>query len=212
MAIFRQFRGLFLLLPTVAACAVAQQPPATQTDHQHHAAGHEGMPELLPIAPGSLHTGADVQFMQGMIAHHSQAIYMSNLAEARSADPVLIRFAAKIDQSQAYEIDAMQRWLREHDQVAPDTRSYRTITMPGMLTAAELEELGTARGAAFDRRFLETMIRHHEGALSMVADLLKTPRAAQQVDVNVFANEVRLVQTAEIDLMRQMLTNIPGER
>jgi uncharacterized protein (DUF305 family) len=84
--------------------------------------------------------------------------------------------------------------------------------MPGMLTAAELEELGTARGAAFDRRFLELMIRHHEGALSMVADLLKTPRAAQQVDVNVFANEVRLVQTAEIDLMRQMLTNIPGER
>jgi uncharacterized protein (DUF305 family) len=170
------------------------------------------MPEVLPIAPGSLHTVADVQFMQGMIAHHSQAIYMSNLAEARSANPVLIRFAAKIDQSQAYEIDAMQRWLREHDQVAPDTSSYRTITMPGMLTAAELEELGTARGAAFDRRFLETMIRHHEGALSMVADLLKTPRAAQQVDVNVFANEVRLVQTAEIDLMRQMLTNIPGER
>ena len=168
------------------------------------------MPDLLPIASGSLHTAADVHFMQGMIAHHSQAIYMSKLAEARSNDQTLIRFALKIDQSQAYEIDAMQRWLREHDQVAPDTSSYRTITMPGMLTAAELTELGAARGPTFDRRFLELMIRHHEGALTMVADLLKTPRAAQEVDVNVFANEVHLVQTAEIDLMRQMLANIPG--
>lgn len=210
MSLFRQFRFVVFVLPTVVACATAQQPPATQAAHQHHPAGHEGMPDLLPIASGSLHTAADVHFMQGMIAHHSQAIYMSKLAEARSNDQTLIRFALKIDQSQAYEIDAMQRWLREHDQVAPDTSSYRTITMPGMLTAAELTELGAARGPTFDRRFLELMIRHHEGALTMVADLLKTPRAAQEVDVNVFANEVHLVQTAEIDLMRQMLANIPG--
>ena len=212
MAILVRFRALSLLLPTLVACAAAQQPPATTASHQHDAAGHEGMPALQPISPGSLHTVADVQFMQGMIAHHSQAIYMSKLAEARSSDQRLIRFAAKIDQSQASEIDAMQRWLREHNQVAPDTGSYRTITMPGMLTSEELAELGAARGAQFDRRFLELMIRHHEGALSMVAELLKTPRAAQEVDVNVFANEVHLVQTAEIDLMRQMLANIPGER
>jgi uncharacterized protein (DUF305 family) len=217
MATKNRFRSLPFLLPTMVACAATQPqpmvpPPVAQADHQHHPAEHEGMPELRPIAPGSLHTPADVHFMQGMIAHHSQAIYMSNLAEARSTDPQLIRFALKIDQSQAYEIDAMQRWLREHDQVAPDTGSYRTITMPGMLTAAELAELGAARGSTFDRRFLELMIRHHEGALAMVADLLRTPRAAQEVDVNVFANEVRLVQSAEIDLMRQMLANIPGEQ
>lgn len=168
------------------------------------------MPVLVPIAAGSLHTVADVQFMQGMIAHHSQAIYMSRLAEQRSIEPRLIRFAQKIDQSQATEIDQMQRWLREHGQVAPDTGSYRTIAMPGMLTAQELVELGAARGATFDRRFLELMIRHHEGALQMVAELLRTPRAAQEVDVNVFANEVHLVQTAEIDLMRQMLANNQG--
>lgn len=212
MSLIRRFSTALLILPAVVACATAQQPPATQAAHQHHAAGHEGMPELRPIAPGSLHTAADVQFMQGMIAHHSQAIYMSRLAEARSTDQRLIRFATKIDQSQASEIDQMQRWLREHNQVAPDTSSYRTITMPGMLTAQELTELGASRGATFDRRFLELMIRHHEGALAMVADLLKTPRAAQEVDVNVFANEVHLVQSAEIDLMRQMLANIPGDR
>jgi uncharacterized protein (DUF305 family) len=83
--------------------------------------------------------------------------------------------------------------------------------MPGMLTLEQLGELERLRGNAFDRRFLELMIVHHEGAIGMVADLLKTPRAAQDVDVNVMANDIHLVQTAEIDLMRQMLSKLPGE-
>jgi uncharacterized protein (DUF305 family) len=170
------------------------------------------MPELRPISPGSLHTGADVHFMQGMIAHHGQAIHMSHLAATRSADPRLVRFAQKIDLSQMSEIVLMQDWLDDRDQVVPDTTAYHTITMPGMLTREQLAELGALRGAAFDRRFLELMVMHHEGALSMVADLLGTPRAAQDVNVNVLANEIHAVQTAEIDLMRQMLANIPGER
>lgn len=210
MAILSRFHTL-LLLPTVVACAATtQQQPVVAVSHEHHAAGHEGMPTLVPIAPGALHTAADVQFMQGMIAHHGQAIHMSRLAEGRSADQRLIRFAQKIDQSQAAEILLMQGWLVDHGQVAPDTSSYRTIMMPGMLTAEELVELGTVRGAAFDRRFLELMIQHHEGALQMVAELLATPRSAQDVDVSVFANEVHLVQSAEIDLMRQMLANNQG--
>ena len=209
MSPIRRLR-ILLVFPTVVACASAQQPPATQADHQHAAADHSGMPELRPITPGSLHTSADVHFMQGMIAHHGQAIHMSRLATDRSAEPRLVRFAQKIDQSQASEILLMEDWLHDHGQVVPDSTAYRTITMPGMLTTAEMTELGTLRGAAFDRRFLELMIRHHEGALQMVADLLRTPRAAQDVNVNVFANEVHLVQTAEIDVMRVMLANIPG--
>lgn len=174
-------------------------------------AGHGGMPTLRPIAAGALITAADVQFMQGMIAHHGQAIHMSRLAETRSTDPRLIRFAQKIDQSQASEIRLMEGWLADYDQVIPDSTAYRTITMPGMLTAEELAELAAITGTVFDTRFLELMIRHHEGALSMVDDLLATPRAGQEVDVNVFANEVHAVQTAEIDVMRQMLANLQGE-
>jgi uncharacterized protein (DUF305 family) len=79
------------------------------------------------------------------------------------------------------------------------------MTMPGMLTTAQMAALETARAADFDRQFLTLMIKHHEGALSMVADLLKSPRAAQEVDINVFANDVETTQTAEIGLMRQML-------
>ncbi len=105
----------------------------------------------------------------------------------------------------------MEGWLADRDQVVPDSTAYRTITMPGMLTSGELHELAALTGKAFDCQFLVLMIRHHEGALSMVADLLATPRAGQQVDVNVFANEVHAVQTAEIHVMRQMLDNLQGE-
>ncbi len=197
--------ALFSLLALAPLGAAAAQ------DHAGHAMDHGGMPPLQPIAPGAIHTAADVHFMQGMIAHHGQAIHMSRLADTRSADPRLIRFAQKIDYSQATEIALMEGWLADRDQVVPDSTAYRTITMPGMLTADELRGLGEVTGTAFDREFLVLMIRHHEGALSMVADLFATPRAGQDVDVSVFANEVHAVQTAEIDVMRQMLANLQGE-
>ncbi|HET9066215.1 MAG TPA: DUF305 domain-containing protein [Gemmatimonadales bacterium] len=179
-------------------------------DHADHMAGHMGMPELQPIPDGALYTAADVHFMQGMIAHHAQAIRMSHLARTRGADDRLLRFAQKIDQSQTAEIRLMQGWLVDHKQVATDTASYHTIMMTGMLTKEQMTELASLRGATFDRRFLELMIRHHEGALQMVDDLLHTPLAAQDVDVNVLANDIDLVQTAEIDLMRRMLAEQGG--
>ena len=146
--------------------------------------------------------------MQGMIAHHAQALHMSRMAPSRGADPRLVRFAQKIDLSQAGEIALMQGWLSTNGQFAPDTSSWRTMTMHGMLTAEELARLAAARGNAFDRLFLEYMIRHHEGALQMVADLLANPRAAQDIDVSVLANDIATTQTAEIGLMRQMLAEL----
>ncbi|MGZ8414036.1 MAG: DUF305 domain-containing protein [Gemmatirosa sp.] len=172
--------------------------------HQHHVEGAGA----ITIPAGALYTEADVRFMQGMIAHHAQAIHMSRMAPSRGANPRLARFAQKIDLSQAGEIVQMQDWLRANGQVTPDTSSWRGMTMHGMLTAEELAKLEAARGPAFDRLFLEYMIRHHEGALKMVADLFATPRAGQDVDVSVLANDVESTQTAEIGLMRQMLTEL----
>lgn len=196
-------------LPAVLLGALFILQPLAAQDHAgHDMAAMIGLPELRPIPEGSLVTAADVHFMQGMIAHHAQAIYMSHLAAKHGADPRFLRFAVKIDQSQTAEIRLMRGWLVDHGQVAPDTSSYRTIMMAGMLTAAELAELGSLEGRGFDRRFLELMIRHHEGALSMVADLFATPRAGQEIDINVLANDIHAVQTAEIGLMRQMLVNL----
>jgi uncharacterized protein (DUF305 family) len=174
-------------------------------------AGMPGMDMKLPpvqIPKGAIFTEADVRFMQGMIAHHAQAIYMSSMAVSHGAEPHLLKLAQKISQSQTAEIALMQGWLRANGQFATDTSSWRHMMMPGMLTADQLKQLDAARGKEFDRLFLTFMIQHHEGALQMVKDLFAAPNAAQDVDVSVFANDVHAVQTAEIGIMRQMLTTL----
>jgi uncharacterized protein (DUF305 family) len=178
-------------------------PAAAQAQHDH--AAMSGIKITVPA--GAHYTVADVEFMQGMIAHHAQAIYMSRMAEAHGGNPRLLRLAKKIDLSQVAEIRIMQEWLRSNGQVAPDT-SWRTMKMAGMLTSDELAKLDAMKGAEFERGFLNAMIQHHEGALQMVKDLFATPRAGQEVDVNVFANDVVTVQTAEIGIMRQMLSQL----
>ena len=192
--------------PTVAATlaifALLLGWPTAMRAQQHSMAGMNH----ITIPEGAIYTVADVEFMQGMIAHHAQAIYMSRMAEAHGASPRLLKLANKIDQSQVAEIRIMQGWLRNNGQVAPDTSSWRTMRMAGMLTEDQLKALDAAKGVAFDNTFLTLMIQHHEGALQMVKDLFATPRAGQEVDVNVFANDVVTVQTAEIGAMRQMLS------
>ena len=171
-------------------------------------AQHAGMHHIV-VPPGANYTVADVEFMQGMIAHHAQAIHMSRMAEAHKANPRVIKLATKIDQSQVAEIRIMQGWLVDNGQFAPDTSSWRTMTMPGMLTEAQLKAMDAATSIDFDREFLTLMIQHHEGALQMVKDLFAKPGAGQEIDVNVFANDVVTVQTAEIGAMRQMLSQLP---
>ena len=166
-----------------------------------------GMNHIM-VPEGAAYTVADVEFMQGMIAHHAQAIYMSRLAQSHGANPKLLKLATKIDQSQVAEIRIMQQWLRSNGQVAPDTSSWRTMRIAGMLTDDQIKALTDAKGVEFDRAYLEYMIQHHEGALQMVKDLFAKPRAGQEVDVNVFANDVVTVQTAEIGAMRQMLSQL----
>lgn len=169
---------------------------------------HHMGPEIV-IPKGALYTKADVEFMQGMIAHHAQAIVMSKMAEAHGANPQVLKLSMKIDQSQMPEITIMQDWLRRHNQVAPDTSSWHHMQMTGMLTPDQMKELDAAKGVAFDRAYLTMMIMHHAGALKMVNDLFATPLAGQEVDVSVFANDVMTSQTGEIGIMRRLLTQLP---
>ncbi|MDQ2668181.1 MAG: DUF305 domain-containing protein [Gemmatimonadota bacterium] len=165
----------------------------------------------IVIPKGAPYTKADVEFMQGMIAHHSQAIVMSRMAESHGANPQVLKLSNKIDQSQVAEIHIMQDWLERNGQFAPDTSSWHHVMMTGMLTAAQLTQLDAARGVAFDRAYLHLMIMHHAGALKMVDDLLTTAMAGQEVDVNVFANDVVTAQTVEIGIMQKLLTQLPAE-
>ena len=188
----------------LALLALLVVRPSDAQAQQH---SMSGMNHIM-VPEGAAYTVADVEFMQGMIAHHAQAIYMSRLAASHGANPKLLKLATKIDQSQVAEIRIMQQWLRSNGQTAPDTSSWRTMRMAGMLTDDQIKALTDAKGVEFDRAYLEYMIQHHEGALQMVKDLLGTPGAGQEVDVNVFANDVVTVQTAEIGAMQQMLSQL----
>ena len=168
--------------------------------------GHE-----IVIPKGAPYTKADVEFMQGMIAHHSQAIVMSRMAESHGASPQVLKLSNKIDQSQVPEIAIMQAWLKRNNQFAPDTSSWHNMTMSGMLTPEQLKELDAARGVDFDRAYLQFMIQHHAGALKMVDDLFNTSMAGQEVDVNVFANDVVTAQTVEIGIMQKLLNQLPAK-
>jgi uncharacterized protein (DUF305 family) len=196
--------ALLLARPAAARAQTHDSMPG-MAGHGHMDTGHG----RITIPAGAGYTAADVEFLQGMIAHHGQAIFMSRMAAGRQADPRVQKLAAKIDQSQVAEIRIMQDWLRRNAQPVPDGASWRGMRMPGMLTVAQLDSLDAARGGAFDRAYLRLMIQHHEGALLMVKELLATPGAAQDVDVSVFADDVVSVQTAEIGAMRRLLSELP---
>lgn len=160
------------------------------------------------------YTEVDVRFMQGMIAHHAQALEMTRLVPTRTRREDIRRIAERIEVSQRDEIALMQRWLEQRGEEVPSLDAPHEHHgaggqhghMPGMLTPEELARLAAATGAEFDRLFLELMIRHHEGALVMVADLFATPGAGQEVDVFRIASEVEADQRAEIARMRGMLS------
>ena len=152
--------------------------------------------------------------MQGMIAHHAQALDMAGLVPSRSSHPGVKLLAERIDVSQRGEIDLMRRWLRKRGQAvpAPDANAHAVTghgeLMPGMLTHEQLLQLAAARGTAFDRLFLQQMIRHHEGALQMVSQLLATNRNLD-AETFRFVSDVDADQRAEIQRMQSLLRSLP---
>lgn len=126
--------------------------------------------------------------------------------------------ARRMDLSQSDEIGLMERWLagKGEARTFPDSMATMHLPegqhgplMPGMLSPEQLSRLGSARGAEFDRLFLEYMIQHHEGALVMVGDLFATPGAGQEEEISIFAQHVEADQTIEIRRMSQLLGESP---
>ncbi len=206
------FRVLAILL---AVCAAASCGSAgRQTGPQIIQPGAPGeSSEVIDVAEAVdlsqvQHTPADVRFMQGMIGHHAQAVEMTELLKTRSTNEDMRKLAQRIEVSQADEIKMMQEWLRSRGAEVPSEHTHHehgSTLMPGMLTAADMAQLAAAKGPAFDRLFLQFMIKHHEGALAMVKDLFATPGAGQESDIFAFASDVDADQRMEIDRMRAML-------
>jgi uncharacterized protein (DUF305 family) len=157
-------------------------------------------------------TDADARFMQGMIAHHAQALDMTGLLASRSKSETMHKLAQRIELSQADEIKMMQEWLRARGQDVPEASAHMGHgghLMPGMLTPEQMQQLAAASGTKFDRLFLQFMISHHQGALVMVDDLLSHPGAAQEGEMFAFASDVNADQRMEIDRMSALLKELP---
>jgi uncharacterized protein (DUF305 family) len=177
-------------------------------------------------APGSLsdtgsvrqpYTAADVRFMSDMIGHHAQAIQISRWVETHGASSQLRILAGRIINAQRDEIALMQQWLRERGQTAPEVsetgmmmgeHAGHAMHMPGMLTADQMAQLDQATGKEFDRLFLTFMIKHHQGAVAMVKELVSSQGAALDDTVFKLASDVSAEQTTEIDRMQQMLADL----
>lgn len=162
---------------------------------------------------------ADVDFMQGMIMHHGQAVEMTAFIASRTKNPDVVMIGTKISQSQVDEIEFMKRWLMvrgektsmpEHDMPGMDESEMakHVMLMPGMLTPKQMEKLRAATGKEFDKLFLSGMIQHHEGALVMVKDLFSTAGAGQDAELFNFATDVDSGQRGEIGVMRKMLEKL----
>ncbi|MBI4486134.1 MAG: DUF305 domain-containing protein [Acidobacteria bacterium] len=146
-----------------------------------------------------------------MIGHHEQAVEMVALVPSRTASEGVRKLALRIDVSQADEIRMMQEWLRARGQAVPSEHAmhmHGATLMPGMLTPDEMDRLAAARGVGFDRLFLEGMIKHHAGALTMVQELFATPGAGQDSEMFAFASDVEADQRMEIDRMSAMLEEL----
>lgn len=175
--------------------------------------------EAATVAPGTEaeeagFTHDDVAFVQMMIPHHAQALTMSELAPSRAQSRAVKAMARRILAAQRPEILTMGAWLRarnidvptSHEDAAEfDHGAHGHALMHGMLTEEQLAALRAARGAEFDRLFLEGMIQHHQGAIDMADAVLK---AGEDVQVNELATEIVTGQGAEIQRMRTILTEL----
>jgi uncharacterized protein (DUF305 family) len=212
--------GLFPL----PVCA-QQANPATPVVVQPSAPGQPTR-TLPPSTRATLppRSPADVQFMQGMIMHHAQAVEMTALIESHTTTKDLRLLAARIGHSQSDEIKFMKRWLEARGEptrepisvMMPEMpgmdMSSHQMLMPGMLTKKQMEALKKAKGEDFDRLFLTGMIQHHSGALIMVKDLFDTAGAGQDAELFNFATDVDSGQRAEIRIMQTMLGRKPLRR
>ena len=211
--------GYFLALPASAQEANPTTPIIVQP-------GAPGQPtKTLPASTTAVLPPAspkNVEFMQGMIMHHAQAVEMTALIDSHTANKDLQLLGARISHSQSEEIKFMQRWLevRGEPTTLPMPKmagmdmpgmdmSKDQMLMPGMLTAKQMEALRNAKGKEFDHLFLTGMIQHHGGALIMVKDLFDTAGAGQDAVLFNFATDIDSGQRAEIRIMQGMLDNKP---
>ena len=172
-------------------------------------------PETAIAIANSSYTPADVNFLQGMITHHHQAMIMSDMATDRTNSKSILDLAGRIDVSQEDEINFMQTWLREREENVPNPMAMQNMdsdhNMMGMATPEQLDQLANSKSIDFDKLFLGLMITHHDGAIKMVEELRKQRGSAYDPILNEFATDVTNDQAVEIERMNILLVGLSDD-
>lgn len=212
----RVFTSLFVMVCTSLSLWAQQPEPQKQPVIVQPGAPGQPTRVLPPSTRAVLPPGSkkDIEFMQGMIMHHEQAVVMTGLIESRTENRDIRLLGERISKSQTDEINFMTRWLEMRGEPIESPQhvthgSRSKMLMPGMLTPIQIGALMRAKGADFDRLFLTGMIQHHKGALVMVKDLFDAPGAGQDADLFNFASDVDSGQRAEIRSMETLLDKNP---
>ena len=220
----RPMKFLHLISICALACLLSVSVYAQQVEPQTPVVVQPGAPgqptkilpaETRPTLPPA--SAADINFMQGMIMHHAQAVEMTALIDSHTKNKELHTLGARISKSQSDEIGFMKRWLMARGEPTTHTMhhmpgmdmSSHSMLMPGMLSPTQMAALKKATGEQFDRLFLTGMIQHHQGALTMVKDLFDTAGAGQDAELFNFVTDVDSGQRAEIRIMQTMLGEKP---
>jgi uncharacterized protein (DUF305 family) len=218
----RRLAGAIAAAAVLTACSSA--PSSAQTTPQPSMPEQGEAAAIAQARADSLrrpYVQADIDFMNGMIAHHAQAIVMAKWAPSHGASAQMQTLCARITNAQRDEIRTLQGWLRDRNQAVPEPDTptgmgmmmmhggqQHAMLMPGMLSADQMHELDQARGEEFDKLFLKFMIQHHHGAVSMVDDLFGSYGAAQDQLTFKLANDISADQTTEIARMQKMLVAV----
>ena len=204
---------LCVVLTGLTASALAQ-PPIVQPGAPGEPARQLSADEAIEIA-GTSYSPADVRFMADMIPHHHQAVEMAALVADRTNRQELIDVAGRIDKSQQDEIEFMQGWLRDRGEHVPEPTAHHAMhtshQMAGMATPEQMAQLAASKGTAFDRLFLQLMITHHDGAVTMVEELLEQPGSAYDPVLFEFVGDIQNDQTAEIERMNALLVSLSDD-
>lgn len=209
MRVGRSVLALAAAVLALAGCGESKQDAASTDAPQAPAKviqpGAPGEPSREVVAtatPQGGHTQADVEFMQGMIHHHQQAVVMSQWVPDRTQSTSLRLMARRIEVSQEDEINLMRNWLEKRG-VDPNDHSHRHQAMPGMVNSRQLSRLKNADGREFDKLYLRYMTQHHRGALTMVQQLLNEGGGSES-EIGQFILHVDADQAIEIQRMQQL--------
>lgn len=156
---------------------------------------------------GASHNDADTMFAQMMIVHHEGAIEMADLAVERAASEEVRSLAEGISAAQGPEIEKMTSWLEAwgEETMSMGGMDHGGMDMDGMSQEEAMAELAGLSGVEFDRRFLELMIAHHEGAVEMAQTELED---GQNTEALALSEQIVADQEAEIAEMQQLLSTI----